>query len=308
MFRRIAAFVLMAGAAHAACPTEQAASLPLTLWQEKLLLPVAINGSPQTLALDTGAGISTISTVVANAMDLPHDFDHAAQLGGVGGRESILNIGQIDTLDLDKLRLRNLTVPIADMAMKTRMGEPVGGLLGAEILHQYDVEIDIPAGRLTLWKPGSCGEVAPPWQDAPDPIPIDLDDGAHVLVPFKVQGVTLHGVLDTGSGALAITAGAAYRAGLTEESLAEDIQIRGTGVNDRGWTGHLHRFGDVRFGGIVFHGVPTEVIPSNVAMRNDALIGSDALIGLPLLEGARLFISYRSKTLFVQSGKAYGAD
>ena len=304
----LAALLLMHHAAFASCPAEQAASLPLTLWKGKLLLPVGINGAPQTIALDTGAGISTISTAVANSIDLPHDFDHAAELGGVGGRASILNIGQIDTLELDRIRLTHLAFPIADFDMKTQTGDPVAGLLGADVLRRYDLEIDVPAGRLNLFQTSACTDPLPPWSTTSDPISFDLDEGNHILVSLKVEGTHLTGVLDTGAPGLAVTDGAAFRTGLTEDALDQDMPLHGIGVNNRAWTGHLHRFDTINFAGVIFHATPAEIIPSNMAARNDALIGADALIGMELLRNMRLWISYRTKTLYMQASGRTGAD
>jgi predicted aspartyl protease len=301
------AALLIHHAALASCPAEQAASLPLTLWKGKLLLPVGINGAPQTIALDTGAGISTISTAVANAIDLPHDFDHAAELGGVGGRASVLYIGQVDTLELDHLRLTHLAFPIADFDLKTQSGDPVAGLLGADVLRRYDLEIDVPAGRLTLWQTSACADPQPPWSTTGDPIPFDLDEGNHILVGLKVEGTHLTGVLDTGAPGLAVTDGAAFRTGLTEDALEADIPIHGIGVNNRAWNGHLHRFETINFAGVTFHATQAEIIPSNMAARNDALIGADALIGMQLLQNMRLWISYRTKTLYMQANGRAGA-
>jgi predicted aspartyl protease len=308
--RRLLALTLLLSchAALASCPTEQAASLPLTFWKGKLLLPVGINGAPQTIALDTGAGISTISTAVANSIDLPHDFDHAAELGGVGGRASVLNIGQIDTLELDRIRLTHLAFPIADFDMKTQSGDPVAGLLGADVLRRYDLEIDVPAGRLNLFQTSACSDPQPPWSTASDPIPFDLDEGNHILVGLKVEGTHLTGVLDTGAPGLAVTDGAAFRTGLSEDALDADIPIHGIGVNNRAWTGHLHRFENIDFAGVNFHATPAEIIPSNMAAHNDALIGADALIGMELLQKMRLWISYRTKTLYMQASGRTGAD
>ncbi|MEJ0049338.1 MAG: retropepsin-like aspartic protease [Rhodospirillales bacterium] len=303
----IAAAMLFHHAALASCPAGQAAVLPLTLWHGKLLVPVGINGAPQMIALDTGAGISTISTAVANSIDLPHDFDRAVELGGVGGRNSILNIGQVATLELDKVRLTHLAMPIADMEMKTQSGAPVAGLLGADVLHGFDVEIDVPAGRLVLWSASECPAPPPSWA-SDDPIPFELDEGNHILVDLRVEGARLTGVLDTGAPGLAVTEGAAFRTGLTEDALDGDIPIHGIGVNNRAWKGHLHRFSSIKFGGLTFRDTPSEIIPSNMAARNDALIGADALIGMELLQHTRLWICYRTKMLYLQSGPRSNAD
>jgi predicted aspartyl protease len=292
--------LLMPVTALASCPTRQEAVLPLTQWQDKLLLPISINGSPQMIALDTGAGISAISTKVADAIDLPHDFDHAASLGGVGGRESTLFIGQVDRIDLDAVKLTHLSLPIIDFPMKTASSQPVAGLLGADILRHFDVEIDIPAGRLTLWKQAECADPQPPWTTSGEAVPFTLDEGGHIIIPFKLDGLTVNGVLDTGAAGFAVTLPAALRSGVTEDDLARDIPIHGTGVNNRGWTGYLHQFNSVRFAGAAFHDIRAELVPSNFAGHNDALIGADALLGMPLLRNMRIWISYKNNLLFMQ--------
>ncbi len=38
--------------------------------------------------------------------------------------------------------------------------DPVEGMIGMEVLEQFDVDFDFPAGRLRLWKPHSVESVA----------------------------------------------------------------------------------------------------------------------------------------------------
>jgi predicted aspartyl protease len=283
---------------HAACGPGTLASLPLTMIEHKLLVPVSLNGSPEQLALDTGAGITVISTEAAGRLNIPHDFDRAAEVSGVGGANSVLYIGQLDTLDLAGIRLKHQNYPIVDLPMHAADGTPVSGFLGADVLHNFDVDIDIPRGRLDLWRT-SCPDSMPPWQEDTPAIPFDLDSGNHILVPFKVDGVTLTGVLDTGAYGFSMTTRAAYRAGITDDALDNDIQIHGTGVNNRAWTGHLHHFQKVVFGGATYTRLMADIIPSTGAATYDGLLGADALLGVPLLQNARLWISYRSHTLYL---------
>jgi predicted aspartyl protease len=286
--------------AQAACGPGTLASLPLTMIERKLLVPVSLNGSPEQLALDTGAGITVISTEAAGRLNIPHDFDHAAQVSGVGGANSVLYIGQLDTFDLAGIRLKNQNYPIVDLPMRAADGTPVSGFLGADVLHNFDVELDIPRGRLNLWRT-SCPDSSPPWQDDTAAIPFELDSGNHILVPFKVDGVTLTGVLDTGAYGFSMTTRAAYRSGLTDEALENDIRIHGTGVNNREWTGHLHHFQRVVFGGATYTRLMADIIPSTGVTAYDSLLGADALLGVPLLQNARLWISYRTHTLYLLS-------
>jgi predicted aspartyl protease len=295
----ILAALLISNPAFAACGSAPVASLPITIVQDKLLIPASLNGSPEQLALDTGAGITVISTDAAGRLDIPHDYDRAAELGGVGGANSVLFIGQVNALDLAGVHLAHQLFPIIDLPLRTAEGTLVAGFLGADVLHQFDVDLNIPAGRLDLWKNTGCSTTTPPWQDDTPPIQFDLDAGNHILVPFKVDGVSLTAVLDTGAPWLSLTTRAAYRAGLTDDELDTDPAIHGTGVNNRNWTGHLHRFNDIQFAGASFAGLPAEIVPSTGISAYDGLGGADALIGLRLLRNARLWISYRSHTLYL---------
>jgi predicted aspartyl protease len=293
------AALLLSNPAYAACGSSPVASLPITIVQDKLLIPASLNGSPEQLALDTGAGITVISTDAAGRLDIPHDYDRAAELGGVGGANSVLFIGQVNALDLAGIHLAHQSFPIVDLPIHTAEGTLVAGFLGGDVLHQFDVDLNIPAGRLDLWKNTGCDSTTPPWQDDTPPIQFDLDAGNHILVPFKVDGVSLTAVLDTGAPWLSLTTRAAYRAGLTDDELDSDPAIHGTGVNNQNWTGHLHRFKDIQFAGASFTGLPAEIIPSTGIAVYDGLGGADALIGLRLLRNARLWISYRSHTLYL---------
>jgi predicted aspartyl protease len=298
---RLAALALWAvpSLAFGGCPAP-VAELPLSEQHGKLLLPVAIQGSPELVALDTGAGITVVSTEAAGRLNILHDFDNSIGVGGVGGANSILYIGKLDHFDLGPLHLAPQRFPIVDMPMRTNAGVPVSGLLGADILHAFDAEIDIAGGRLTLWRAGACGGAGPDWADTVNPVSIDLDDNNHVLLPVRVGEANLQGILDTGASDFVLTERAALRAGLTEDGLQDDPVINGTGVNNRAYHGHYHRFDKVQFAGVAFPNVPTAIVPSASISSYNALIGADALVGVSLLRHTRLFISYRNRALYLR--------
>jgi predicted aspartyl protease len=300
--------VLLLGAqAQAACVTRRVASVPITLWRNQLLLQVGVNGSPEMMALDTGAGISVVSAETAGRLNIPHDFDHHAEVSGAGGAESVLFIGQIDTLDLGEARFSRLALPITDFPERDWNNHPLAGLLGADILSRFDVDIDIPGGHLGLWRETGCDTAPPPWDANADPIAVDIDSGHHITVPIKVDGVHLSALLDTGAGGFLLTLRAGMRAGATDDALESDREIHGTGVNNRPWSGRLHRFGVVQFGTARFNHVYAELLPSTNIARYDALIGADGLIGMTLLRNMRLWISYRTNSLYMQQSAASGA-
>jgi predicted aspartyl protease len=289
----------LATSGHAACVTQRVADIPLTVYQNKLLLTVGINGSPETMALDTGAGITVISAEAAGRLNILHDFDHAAEVGGVGGADSALFIGQVDALSVGNAGFTRLALPIVAFPERDWQNHPLAGLLGADILAHFAVDVDIAGGHLALWRETGCDNEPPPWDDNATPIAIELDESNHIQVPLKVDGVTLNALLDTGAGGFVLTQRAGMRAGVTDDALESDPEIHGTGVNNRPWSGHVHRFHDVRFGQARFTDVMAALMPSRNIAQYDALIGADALVGMTLLSGTRIWISYHTKSLYV---------
>jgi predicted aspartyl protease len=295
-------------AAFGACAAAPVADVPLSESRSKLLLPVGIEGSPEQIMLDTGAGITAISTETADRLEILHDFDHHFELGGVGGANSVLNIGKIERFDIGPLRLAHMRVPIIEQSMRSDSGAMVAGLLGADILHRFDVDLDIPGGRLTLWRPDACRGGAPSWADAVTPVSIELDDNNHILLPVRVDDITLNGMLDTGAGEFTLTNRAALRAGMSEDALDDAPDVPGTGVNNRAWHGHYHRFGHVQFAGLRFTDVPTGIVPSANIASYDGLGGTDALLGMRLLRHAHLFISYQAHALYLLPVQTHAAE
>jgi predicted aspartyl protease len=295
-------------AASAACTGAPAADLALSETRNKLLVPVSIDGSPEQIALDTGAGITVISTETADRLTILHDFDHHMEVGGVGGADSVLYIGKVRQFDIGPLHLEHQNFPIVDLPMRTETGAPIAGFLGADILHAFDVEIDIQRGRLTLWPSQACAGSAPAWADGLSPLSIDLDEGNHILVPMRIHAVNFTAVLDTGAGGLALTTRAAFRAGLTDDTLNDDPEMQGKGVNNRSWRGHYHVFDKITVSGIAFPNVLASIVPSTDIASYNALGGADALLGVDILRHTRLFISYRTRTLYLQPLDQRGQD
>jgi len=305
----LAFFIPCAPAAHGACTAFKAASLPIQVWQQKLLIPVTINGTPQHLAVDTGSSVTLISSSVAADLNILHDFDRVAVARGVGGVDSALNIGKVESLNLGQLHVINKSLLIVDLPMRGPDGQPVAGLLGADILANYDVDLDLPGHRMALWHVEGCPNFTPPWDVPGTPLDIDLDEQKHIMVPIRIDGATITGMLDTGAPLLVLTPRSAARAGAGDDNAAGDIPVNGQGVNNRAWDGRLHRFHDVEFAGQTIGNVVTEIINGTSLQQYETLLsGSDGLVGLSVLQGHRLWISYQSKTIFVQGSVAPNPD
>jgi predicted aspartyl protease len=289
----------LTASAQAACETTQLADLPLTIAAGKLFIPATLNQAQESFILDTGASTTAISSDAAGRLSIPHDFDTAIHVSGVGGASSTLLIAQVDKLVLGRAGFAHQTWPIIDMTAVTSGATAPAGLIGADVLRQFDVSIDVPAQRFALWRIAGCYGPPPPWPDAPPPVSVELNPAGHIVVPLTVGMATVPAILDTGAASFVMSLDAAYRAGVSDSALNADRRIEGVGVNDRRWTGHVHWFSSVEFGASRFTHVPAAIVPSAYALKNDSLAGAGALIGLSLLAHSRVWISYPTHTLYI---------
>ena len=49
---------------------------------------------------------------------------------------------------------------------------PIDGLLGADFLHYFDIDIDLQGHTLTLWRLTGCSDIHPEWKGEYDAIPL----------------------------------------------------------------------------------------------------------------------------------------
>jgi len=296
-FQKRSAFLLLffTSPASAACTMHRAATLPLTLFDEKLYVPATINGTPAEFFIDTGAGVTTISQATADALTLPRDFDHSADMFGVGGKENHLGIVQVESLTLGGIQILNHAFPSAGFAQRLADGTPIAGLIGADILSNFDVELDIPHRQLALWRVSGCTEITPDWQGASLQAPMQVAETRHATVPVTIDGAHLDLLIDTGSPSLVLSTRAAARAGATPEILEQGRSTQGFGVNDHPFTAWLHIFPRMELAGRVFGDVRTIVV------TNGRYLSTDGLLGLEYLKRSPVWLSYSTGTFFMEN-------
>jgi predicted aspartyl protease len=284
--------------AHAECSMAHVADVPLTLYQNKLFVPVSMNGTVEKLAMDTGAGSTVLSTAAARRLNVVRDFDHTVEMLGVGGTDNHLYSAKVETMAFAGLHFDSWHLAIADFTMPLANGEAMGGLLGADILSLFDIDIDVPRRVAGFWRVSGCERLAPPWTTAASEVPLHRVGLDHVALPISVDGVPMQVELDTGSPGLVLTELEAARAGASPESLENGQAITGRGVNDRAYSGHMHVFAQVRVGRANYDEVITQVVPRS------RLQSFGGLLGLAFLRQHRVWLSYATNRLFIQTAPA----
>jgi predicted aspartyl protease len=265
--------------------------MPLQVQDHLLVVPAGINGKWVHLVVDSGAERTTLSDAAAERLGLPHDPRYRTHSLGVGGRTVTMDV------DLDRLVLGGVHFPVERVAVGTfklqnERGLNADGLLGADILLAFDLDIDVPHGTLTLYRARQCPESGPPWREPAVEIPGIGARKDRLLLPIELDNVPGMAILDTGAGRNLIGADMARRMGLNEQTLAADARVRQHGVGPAEAIGYLHRFRQLRIGPTV------QIAPLIAILLSEAGIG-DALIGEPFLQGRRVWISFRNRQVFV---------
>ncbi len=287
-----------AAAAQATCITSHVADLTLTLYQNKLFVPVTINGSPQRLFIDTGADMTVLSSATAQHLDIIRDFDHTIEALGVGGRDNHLYSALVDRLAIGGMAFDGLHLAIADFNMPLADGEQAGGLIGGDLLSRFDLDLDVPGRRIGFWRITGCNSVTPPWQASTSALPLTRKGTNLEALDVQVNGATVQLDLDTGAPFLVLNERDAARAGVPPEVIENGQVASGRGVNESAYTGHFHIFTNIRLGDARYDEVPAVVVPRS------RYGGDNGLLGLMFLRQHRVWLSYATNMLFVQNAPA----
>lgn len=257
--------------ARAACQRIRVAEVPLRLVESYPIVPATIAGRVVSLVLDTGAQGMLVTPGIAEALQLP--LAGMTRIYGTGGSQEV-RVVRLPGLRLGGAAMPDQLSPVAPLPLALAMDPPLAGLLGASLLSRFDLELDVPAARVTLWAPGDCP------LPAGTRLPLEISRGGEVFCPVQVNGQTLLAQLDTGSRATILTVQSARRLGLGVPISANTA----AGVDgERLPSGHAA----VRLSLGDFPAADTPVTIAPIRLER-----GDLLLGLDVLARFRVLIAY----------------
>jgi hypothetical protein len=198
---------------------------------------------------------------------------------------------------LDRMVIGDVRFPVERIAVGTlnfdgTSGLVADGLLGADILLAFEMDIDVPHKMLTLYRVRRCGGTKPNWPDPAVEVTGVTSRKDRMLIPFTLDGVAGQAILDTGAQRSVIGLDMARRLGLNEANMAGDPTIRHRGAGPEVLLTHVHRFRDLRIGPAVVYQPALSVLPTQAGV-------GDALVGEDFLQGRRVWLSFPTRQLFV---------
>ncbi len=266
-----------------ACRLTPVAELPVQVVANLPLLDVTADGKPARFMLDTGAEASAISEDGFARLALEHDYRLPTYATGLGARGSNWATQPV------KIILGNATLePSAMLVIRLAKQMPFDGMIGSLALSAYDVDLEMPRGRLTLYKRRRCPGGPPPFAPSTT-LPAQASGPYRLRVPVTIDSTPLWLDVDTGASRTVVDA---TRMRLGEPELAGDPGGRLATADPVGLLVHRHRFRSLTVGG--------ETIAAPAIMTGDLRrTGHDGLLGTDYWHNRRIWISYGSRTVTV---------
>ncbi|HEX4764800.1 MAG TPA: retroviral-like aspartic protease family protein [Lichenihabitans sp.] len=259
----------------------RSASLPLSFSGQVFEVPVRSGRTLMHFVLDTGAVRSVIDRETAQRLHVASDPHHLSAIIGVGGRGAAVPDVVLPQVELGSEMLGELRLAVGNLRASTSGRTRHDGVLGADVLSRYDVEIDFPARRLVLHDPG-CHAGGPPWRAQGQILATGADDGL-IFAPVAIDGRSFRGLVDSGAAATTLSHAAAELTGLSASDLARDGTTVGQGAAGPRVTASLHRFDRLAVGRDAFAHPVLAIVPR--------LPVGDLLLGLDYLHKRRLWIA-----------------
>lgn len=276
----------------------------------KLLVPVAINGTPAKFVLDTGGYTSQISRKAASAMGLREEETQDAlfDLYGNSSRASVM----IDNFGIGQLTGHKIALRVSPMA---RFDEDGGaaGLLSTDLFMLYDIDLDFGAGRLNYFSQDHCDGRIAYWPERPlAAVPFQLD-GRHISLPVMVDGHEVKAIIDTGADDTVMPDTVATgKFGLALGS--DDTPLLETSKSDPALKYYGHKFQSLSFEGLSVSNPHVIVMTDRVGAGAQAFKSSirgatndpynrvkrdELIIGMNVLKHLHVYIAYKEKKLYI---------
>jgi predicted aspartyl protease len=291
---RLFPLILLAACAHdgtGSCRMQQVADLAATVDQNGLGVTGQVEHTDIRLAIDTAAAETVLTPATASTLLL-------ARAGGSHNQQSGHRHGAESGTTANANAFADISLGTADFQRQFRVADAtkLGGVIGADLLSDYDLELDLPDHRLRLWRAPGCGLADLPWTGPHEAVPMQVTGGELLRLPVTIDGQTVEAVLDTAAPVSLLQANAARRLGVTSAQLSADTTIAAHGVGGGAAQARLHRFGAIIVG-------QDRVVGPRIGVADFPLETGEMVLSLDYLADRHVWVSYRTGQVFILDGQ-----
>jgi len=280
-------------AAEKKCQIAKVVDLPITMNSLRPTIDVKINNRDAKFVLDSGAFYSMISSATAaeyNLKTTPGPL--GLRVIGVGGTADV-RIATVKEFSIVGVTLKNVEFLVG--------GSDVGnaGLLGQNLLENFDVEYDLATGMIRLFRTENCEHARLAYWLAPNQaysfMSIDRIEPLHPHT-IGVAYVNDHKIrveFDTGAFTSVLSLKAAERAGVKPDSPGVVASGYTSGIG-RGMTKeYIAPFASFKIGD------EEEIKNTRLRIADIGLDNADMLVGADFFVSHRVFVANKEHKLFL---------
>jgi predicted aspartyl protease len=281
-----------------ACKLMRITELDLTTFPGGSIgVPAMVDDRPIMLVVDTGDIHTVVSSIVADDLHLTRDLSAQTQvlLGGV----EMSQIAYSHSFKLGTLTTGRIGLIVAPAQA---LESDSDGLLGPDIMSNYDVEIDYAHAKLSLFSQDHCpGEVVYWTKDAYAQIPMHVDDSWHITVNVTLDGKVLNAAIDTGAERSTMSLSVAKEIfGIDEKNPALSKRANALLNNVVHTTFYRYPFSALTLEGIAVAHPDIDILPEDAYGKG----GPQLIVGASVLRQLHLYIAYKEQVLYATPAEA----
>lgn len=275
------------------CSLTLRAEVPLRNLRNFMLAPARLNGRAVTMIVDTGAEVTTITpdAIALLGLDSAPDTGKPHLVHGVTGDVQARNVRLQDIALGGQVLRRNSGADVGQLPGFPGVDPPVAGLLGADVLSGYELELDLPARRMALYSAVGCAGYTP-WPGALA-VPVQRNRNGLVFADALVNGRRVRALLDSGARTSLVRRSTAITLGVSASQLAADSEQTGVGVGLGSVTFYQHRFEQIGLPGDTEQNVLADVAEMHLS-------GIEMLLGADYFGQRHVWISYGTGRVFLR--------
>jgi predicted aspartyl protease len=291
------ALALVASAAGSArvaaqgCRPGRPVELAVTPMGNVPIVTLIINGLSANFLFDTGAERTILTAPAARRLGVVPHYEYARRMRSLGGAMAGGD-ARLRSLDLGGTVLPDVRILVGPVSLPMVGGEPIDGLLGADFLADFEVDLDLARRRVLLYQKPACPIAAPAWSEPSTTIRANRSLHDRLFFPVSLDGHRLAALIDTGAQLTALDATSAAALGVTVTSLARDPVATLRGAAAEIVKSRAHRFAQLDIDGEVLR--DPVIVVTNLGLQD-----ADLVLGADFLRSHRVWLSYGSHLIFV---------
>ena len=254
------------------------------------LVEIAIDGKQATLLLDTGSEDTVLDPGAAARLGLVGHYEYPRRIGALGGAVAS-GVALTHHFAAGPLDVPDFRVMIGKVALPDLEGVRPDGLLGADFLGNFAVDLELPDARLRLYRP-ECLAAEPAWPPPFARIAANRSLHDHLFFQVRLDGKRLYAFLDTGAQRSVVDREAVLKAGVMPAVLARAPAAMLRGATAATIAAPLHRFARLEVGDSTITDPVLGVAPLN-------LIDADIILGEDFIATRRIWLSYAPPEIFI---------